>query len=375
MEFLNPDLLWGMLAVTVPVMIHFWYQKKGKTIAWAASQWLTEKTALQHRGLRLDEIPLLLIRCLLVMLLSMILSRPILNWMKSKPVQEQVHLVQSHEKVAGNFRFELENAMKKGEKVFWIAPATVEMKDINTVPQNSGGLLFLQQTINGLANKKADIHLYISDVQDFSQIPKIYIPDSFEIHSMTDSVRKPENPFSGLMEKTGKDKIHVLADYKNAGEQLTVQAGLLALMEVYKIPFTIDLKKQPETAYDWILMDKSVDEYNPKTLYVIPAENSTAHAATNVIMVPDSLRLSTSDIVRNGQLPEWLGNLMIAHFRLSKPDIKLSNKQLAAHFELAKPDKNREKSIFSQWIILFFVLSLLVERWIALRKTIRTNHA
>jgi len=375
MEFLNPNLLWGMLAVTLPVMIHFWYQKKGKTIAWAASQWLTEKTSLQHRGLRLDEIPLLLIRCLLVMLMSLILSKPIMNLVKSNHVRKQVHLVQSNANVASNFRFELESAIKKGEEVFWIAPANMEIKDINTVPQNSDDLLFLQQTINGLTDKKADINLYINDVQNISQIPKIYIPCSFKIHSITDSVRRSENPFLGLLEKTGKGKIHVLVNYKNPDEQLTVQAGLLALAEVYKIPFTIDLKKQPETTYDWILTDKPVDEYNPKTLYVIPAKNSTVNAATNVNLVHDSLRLATSDVVRNGQLPEWLGNLMIAHLRLSKPENKQSNKQLAAHFELAKPDKNRENSIFSQWIMLLFVLTLMVERWIALRKNIRTNNA
>ncbi|GGB97606.1 BatA domain-containing protein [Dyadobacter sediminis] len=375
MEFLNPNLLWGMLAVIGPVIIHFWYQKKGKTIAWAASQWLTEKTSLQHRGLRLDEIPLLLIRCLLVVLLSLILSKPIVNWMKSNEDRKQVHLVQSKAKVAGNFRFELENAMKKGEEVFWIAPGNVKMTDINTVPQNSGELLFLQQTTNGLTDKKADIQLYISDIQDVSQIPKIYIPGSYKIHSSTDSVQKPENPFAGLLERTGKDRIHVLANYKNAGEQLTVQAGLLALAEVYKIPFTIDLKKQPEATYDWILTDKAVAEYNPKTLYVIPAGKSTVHAAANVIEVQDSLRLATSDVVRNGQLPEWLGNRMIAHFRLGKPESKQSNKQLAAHFELAKPDKNKEESIFNPLMMFLFVLTLLIERWIALRKTIRTNHA
>lgn len=375
MEFLNPNLLWGMLAITLPVMIHFWYQKKGKTIAWAASQWLTEKTSLQHRGLRLDEVPLLLIRCLLVILLSLILSKPIANWVQSKQDRKQVYLVQSNSKVASNFRFELESAMKKGEEVFWIAPASVKMTDINSVPQNSDGLLFLQQTLNSLTDKKADIQLYISDIQNINPIPKIYIPGSFKIHRMTDSVRNPEKPFAGLQEKTGKAKIQVLADYKNTGEQLTVQAGLLALAEVYKIPFTIDLKKQPQTTYDWILTDKPLAEYNPKTLYVIPAKNSTVHAETNIIEVHDSLRLATSDLVRNGQLPEWLGNLMMAHFRLSKPENKQSNKQLAAHFELAKPDQNREESNLSPWLMFFFLLTLMIERWIALRKTIRTNHA
>ncbi|MCE7063802.1 BatA domain-containing protein [Dyadobacter sp. CY326] len=375
MEFLNPNLLWGMLAITLPVIIHFWYQKKGNTIAWAASQWLTEKTSLQHRGLRLDEIPLLLIRCLLVMLLSVMLSKPIINWVKSKHARKQVHLVQSNANVASNFRFELESAMKKGEEVFWIAPANMEMKDINTVPQNSDDLLFLQQTINGLSDKNADIQLYISDVQNVSQLPKIYIPGSFKIHSIADSVRKPENPFLGFRKKTGKDEINILVNYKNAGEQLTVQAGLLALAEVHKIPFKVDLNKQPETTYDWIFTDQPVVNYNPKTLYVIPKKNSTVNAATNVIQVSDSLRIATSDMVRNGQLPEWLGNLMIAHFGLGKPGNMLSDKQLAAHFELTKPDKTRGESIFSQWIKLLFVLTLMAERWIALRKNIRTSHA
>jgi hypothetical protein len=93
MEFLQPALLWGAVAVVIPVIIHFWYQKKGKTIAWAATQWLTDKTSLQHRGLRLDEIPLMLLRCLLVLLFVLLLSKPIENWLDLDKVKSKVHLV------------------------------------------------------------------------------------------------------------------------------------------------------------------------------------------------------------------------------------------------------------------------------------------
>ncbi len=70
MVFLQPVMFWGALAIVIPIIIHFWYQKKGETIAWAATQWLTDKTNLQHRGIRLDEVPLLLVRCLLIILLG-----------------------------------------------------------------------------------------------------------------------------------------------------------------------------------------------------------------------------------------------------------------------------------------------------------------
>ena len=52
MQFLQPLFLWGTLAVAIPIALHFWHQKKGTVIAWAAMRFLFEKNQQPQRGLR-----------------------------------------------------------------------------------------------------------------------------------------------------------------------------------------------------------------------------------------------------------------------------------------------------------------------------------
>ncbi|SKB46336.1 BatA domain-containing protein [Dyadobacter psychrophilus] len=374
MEFLNPYMLWGILAVALPVIIHFWYQKKGKQIAWAASQWLIDKTSLQHRGIRLDEIPLLLIRCLLVILLTMLLSQPILSWFGKDNKKEEVHLVQADSKVVSNFRFELETALKKKEKLVWLGADLKLVTDTGLIPEEKSGLALLQQSINHIANDETHLNLYLNNNQIVSYLPKIFIPGTYKLHAIKDSARKSENPLIGLAAKLGKDNISVLIDYRNPDEAETVQAGVEALAEVFEIPFDIDLKTASQTQYDWIFTDKPIMNRNAQTLYVVPVGNNADNVSANVVQIDDSLRLATSPIVQNGQLPEWLGELLIKHYDLDKNRNALSQKQLYAGFERVKPEKGQSANSLQKWLLLLFVLTLMLERWISLnQKTVRIH--
>jgi hypothetical protein len=79
MEFINPLMLWGALAISIPIIVHFWNQKKGKIIEWATTQWLVENNLQQSSGIRLDNILLLILRCLLLLALCFFLSKPFLK--------------------------------------------------------------------------------------------------------------------------------------------------------------------------------------------------------------------------------------------------------------------------------------------------------
>jgi hypothetical protein len=402
-ELLQPYMLWGILAVALPVIIHFWYQKKGKTIAWAASKWLTEKTTLQHRGVRLDEIPLLLVRCLLIILLALVLSRPVWNWLSGVHGEEVVHLVQPNHSVVENFRFEIENARKKGESVYWIDPEKQELTDVDNVPQDINNALFLQKTIDQLAGSKTNFNLYLTDNPELAELPDIYIPGPFRLFSIVDSSKSGGIAFieieegkrlfvepksSQLMVGESGDqsnhfdqkpvhtgKINVLIDYKNNIERQTVEAGLGALTEVYQIPFAIDKQSVNGKQYQWILTDRTVKNVVPQTLYIISGKATEPEMSGNVIQVPDSLRLSSSALVESGTLPEWLGNTLVSWFKLKENNAPLSQKQLNALFVQVKPDRIPVAERGRQWLLVLFLLTLLTERWMALRKKVRRNYA
>lgn len=375
MEFLQPYMLWAVSAVALPVIIHFWYQKKGKQIAWAASQWLLEKSSQQHRGIKLDEIPLLLIRCLLIILLAMLLSKPVLSWLDQKATKQEIHLVQADPKVVSNFRFEIENALKKKEKVIWVGTESKPLTDISAVPEEKHGLLSLQQTVNTITDNGTNLNLYLINTQQISQLRKIYVPGTYKLHTIQDSARKPENPISVLARKLGKNYIKVLIDYRNPDEAKTVQAGLAALESVFQVPFAINFKTVPQVKYDWIFTDKPILNQNEQTLYVVQERNIGDRVFTNVVLVSDSLRTATSQMVQNGQLPEWFGELLIAHYNLDGNKAPLSQKQLNAVFESVKPEKGQSANELQQWLSLLFILTLILERWISLKQNPARIHA
>jgi len=76
MVFLNPLLLFGILGVASPIIIHLLAKKKVKHVVWAAMRFLKTVVAKHQRRLTLEDLVLLLLRCLLLVLLAVALARP-----------------------------------------------------------------------------------------------------------------------------------------------------------------------------------------------------------------------------------------------------------------------------------------------------------
>lgn len=75
-SFLNPLLLWGLAAITVPILIHLLLRQRPKPRPWAAMEWL--KTALHaaQRKYKITNLLLLIMRCLIIALIVLAISRP-----------------------------------------------------------------------------------------------------------------------------------------------------------------------------------------------------------------------------------------------------------------------------------------------------------
>lgn len=74
MSFANPIYLWSLLGLVIPVAIHFLSRKEGKVIKLGSIRHVQETSTTQFRGIRLNEILLLLLRCAMVILFSLLLS-------------------------------------------------------------------------------------------------------------------------------------------------------------------------------------------------------------------------------------------------------------------------------------------------------------
>ncbi len=361
-------MLWGMLAVAMPVLIHFWYQKRGKTIEWAAMRWLGEQTTLQHRGLRLNEIWLMLLRCLLVALIVLTLSKPVIGWLKGEAQPEVVHLIEPDRLVIETYRFELETALKKGEKAYWAGIPPEPVRTLNELPSSGRGLAHLQQSINALAADKERIFkLYFKNDLSPESFPRVYVPGDYQLFPVADSIHNKPFDLSKTL-SAARRPIRILLDYRDADEQKTVTAALNALTEVYGFSFELEREKKPKKHYDFEFTNQPVAKPTPETMYVISGNIPHWDAAPNVIQLRDSLRITGSELAESGRLPEWLGDLMVSRLKLKADGRFWSKDQLHALFIKVSATNAHSEATLRPWLLLFLVCLIIVERWLALRK-------
>ncbi|GAB3557018.1 BatA domain-containing protein [Spirosoma fluminis] len=397
MQFVEPYLLWGALAVAIPVVIHFWHQKRGKLLPWAATQWLTEKDQQQSRGLRLDNIALLIVRCLLLLLVALLLSQPVLHWFDQSKASQRIHLVQPSTLVANNFKFELDEAQKKGESVYWIH----DQLPVYTTPLSSlanstqFNALTLQTAINQLPSETTELHTYLVNDQELADLPAITVPATFQLHSVPDSTT-PARPYLAVrankklfVNRAGKltsnetldptvkfrptpaltGSVRVLLSYRNLRERQTVKAALAALSDVYALDLIIDERPAPNQAYNWVLTDQTAlaNRTAPQTLYIVSGPDQ-AVATNNVIYTNETLTPQTSERVASGQLPEWLGQQFIQQYVLNPTHQPLSQSALNALF-IPSPKRNvTQQAGIQQALLLLLTVLLVLERWLALTK-------
>lgn len=79
MLFLNPLILWGLLAAAVPIAIHLLNRRRHKTIPWAAMQFLLKATRESRGKKKLRHILILTCRALAIAALVFAAARPVIS--------------------------------------------------------------------------------------------------------------------------------------------------------------------------------------------------------------------------------------------------------------------------------------------------------
>ena len=78
--FINPVLFTaGLIAISAPIIIHLLNRRRFKRVDWAAMDFLLEAQRLNKRRVKLEELILLILRCLAIILIGLFLARPSLN--------------------------------------------------------------------------------------------------------------------------------------------------------------------------------------------------------------------------------------------------------------------------------------------------------
>jgi hypothetical protein len=80
MQFLSPIWFFAVAAISIPLIIHLWNIKPGKTLKVGSISLITEASKSTKRSLKLLDILLLILRCLLLIIIATLLTGPI--WQK-----------------------------------------------------------------------------------------------------------------------------------------------------------------------------------------------------------------------------------------------------------------------------------------------------
>jgi hypothetical protein len=76
MSFLNPIMLAGIAAISVPIIIHLLNRRKFQKVVWAAMRFIQASVEKNQKRMRIEDLILLALRCLLLALLALALARP-----------------------------------------------------------------------------------------------------------------------------------------------------------------------------------------------------------------------------------------------------------------------------------------------------------
>ena len=93
MSFLSPLLLFGALAVAIPIGLHFFYKARHVKLPWAAMEFLRLSIEQTSRRLKFQEYILLLLRCLALLLLAFALARPTSDYLAVSSEGESIDAV------------------------------------------------------------------------------------------------------------------------------------------------------------------------------------------------------------------------------------------------------------------------------------------
>ncbi|MFH1745622.1 MAG: BatA domain-containing protein [Planctomycetota bacterium] len=77
--FINPGLLWGLGLGAVPIIIHLLSRRYFRRVAWGATRFLLEAEKETRRRTKFEQWLLLALRCLAMLLLALLVTRPYLR--------------------------------------------------------------------------------------------------------------------------------------------------------------------------------------------------------------------------------------------------------------------------------------------------------
>ncbi len=123
-QLLNPIWLIAIGGISIPLIIHLWNIKKGKTLKIGSISLLGESSRQSARSFKLIDLLLLFLRCLLLIILALILAGPVWNSRKNTSVNKGWILIEKENitETYAQFKVEIDSLNKLGYEFHYFEP-------------------------------------------------------------------------------------------------------------------------------------------------------------------------------------------------------------------------------------------------------------
>ena len=130
LQLLNPIWLFGIGGILIPLIIHLWNVKTGRTLKVGSITLMGESSRQNSRSLKLTDLLLLFFRCLLIILLSVLLAEPV--WKSSNIKNENKTWVliekDAFRETYSNFKNEIDSLISSGSELHLFQPGFQKTK-------------------------------------------------------------------------------------------------------------------------------------------------------------------------------------------------------------------------------------------------------
>jgi hypothetical protein len=385
MEWIQANLLWGLVGLFVPMAIHLWNGKRGKVIAWAATAWLIPKESQSSKSLRLDQVLLLIIRLLLWAILVFIAVGIFWKGYGGQSSSKIAHLVIPDSQVESEFRFELQQAKEKGELVYWLSEELPEMERV-ALPSGEFQASELQTYFDELPKDLDSIHIYAKgtlaefDKNSYwiSKEPVFHL-SNIRLEPKGNSLDLGSGVYLGLNkegilesnlengELTPIDISSGIPVYLNLSKEKEdwVKKALAAISEVYGLTFPDTDSHQSRL----IFVEKMLSKPHSDQL-VLVTESTENPKSGNQIILSHPVDLNWEEIVDKGVLPELILDPLLEYLGLNPVLPQLTQNQLEDLFHTIPASKQAQIPNTTEFLLILLVSLFALERYLAYKKNL-----
>jgi Aerotolerance regulator N-terminal len=379
MQFLSQNMLWGLLGLGIPILIHLLNKNNKNQIKWAATTFLIQNEAPKSRSYVPKDILLLLLRCIILGLISVVLAIPVLHiFSKTK---KKVNVFEKTATIQSQFKFELENSSTEAYE-FEMEIEPIQNKNVAWKEKRELTQKDIQSIVNQLNKRfgtEDSIHIFLRPSNDFYDMPILFLPENMQV-SWAASDNKPKIPVwkanknyfdkNGKVEKFDpendiivfeKDSLITAVNSKSVFEKAYTRSAIQAIKQSLGYPISIQNSNELSD------LDIGESEISKQKNVQLGAFKNGIHNVTNMQNLETSpTNINHSDI-RSGRYAEVILADIQRFIGLSTVVNKPNNAELELSIKKSNFNFQKSSSLDLHYVWFFIIFLICLERFLSVK--------